>query len=89
MDRFQPLFVVENGRRQVNPAAPFSTEPSCRWWLRLHAAEAIERGALLKHTGALFFDPEALTRVCVDVGRRAAARTYPRDRLSVDLPEAA
>ena len=87
MQQFQPLFNREpDGRRSVAKAAPFASEPSCRWWLRLHGAKAVAAGAIIKHCGEWLFDPLALNRVAQDIGRSTAEESVrAKDRLSADL----
>ncbi len=81
MNGFKPLFLRDpDGRRRVADDAPFASESSARWWLRLHAAEAVHRGALIRHCGEWRFNPDALTHAAVEIGRSIAEHAArPKD----------
>lgn len=82
---YLPLFPRNDAVPGIHRQAPFPSPQSARWWLRLHGVEAIELGALIRHTGKWFFDPEKLRVACIEIGRREARQVTLKDQPSFEL----
>jgi hypothetical protein len=56
----------------VADAGLFPSEHSARWWFRRHAMEAVRAGAVIKHRGLWLAEPEKLSLLVAEIGRREA-----------------
>jgi hypothetical protein len=81
---WQPLF--RGVGSFVATTGHFPSEHSARWWFRIHCAEAIGAGALIKHRGLWLADRDRLEQLIEVVGRRAALRSLVEDEAHRNKP---
>lgn len=67
--KFKPFC---RGDDSIVVAGFFPSEHSARWWLRRHRDEAVAAGVLVRVRGQDMADPELLSALMAEIGRREA-----------------
>lgn len=72
---FFPLQILFDEREK---SAPFTSEQSCRWFLRQHRSELVRAQAIAIHAGRMIVNPDRVRTVALEVAKAAAQASAKR-----------